>query len=90
MSELHCRYPFMCSTTACEKCAAPDPIAVKVGRFEANAAARAEQARQGRLTLLALAVIVPILSFASLYAVAAVVDQGIQNWNSTRIANVEQ
>lgn len=85
----HCRFPFACSTTACEKCAAPDPIAVKLGRFEANAKSRAEQARQGRLTLLALAVIVPILSFTSLYAVAAVVDRGIQNWQNVRTANVE-
>lgn len=54
-----------------------------------NAKSSAEQARQGRLTLLALAVIVPILSFTSLYAVAAVVDRGIQNWQNVRTANVE-
>ena len=80
-----CRRPFQDCASLCDRCATPSIS----DRFNSNAKSRAEQARQGRLTLLALAVIIPILSFTSLYAVAAVVDQGIQNWNSTRIANVE-
>lgn len=51
-----CRFVFL-DCPGCEKCAAPDPIAVKLDRFEANAASRAEQARQGRLTLLAVWVV---------------------------------
>ena len=82
---LACRFPFQHNPDACT--CSPDPIAVKLGRFEANAKSRAEQARQGRLTLLAVAVIVPILSFTSLYAVAAVVDQGRINLKNWMVAN---
>lgn len=83
----HCRQPFACSDTC--HCT-PDPGAVKLDRFEANAASRAEQARQGRLTLAMVFAVTALASFTSLYVVAAVVDRGAQNWINTRIANVEQ
>jgi hypothetical protein len=81
-----CRQPFACSDTC--HCT-PDPGVVARDRFEASAATRAEMAKRDRLTLAMVFAVTGFASFTTLYVVAAVVDQGIQNWSNVRIANVE-
>jgi hypothetical protein len=61
----------------------PELVSVTLGRevdrFDRNAAQRAEMARAARWTLVRVFFTAGLISFAALYSVAAVVEQGHSN-----------
>ncbi len=81
-----CHQPFVCDDTC--SCS-PSHAEILLRNAEINERFWEGQKKADRLLLVKVFVVTSIISFCSLYAVAAFVDRGAQNWMNTRVANVQ-